>query len=301
MEREPGGPALYVVATPIGNLGDLTFRALETLKSVDVLVAEDTRVTAKLCAHFGLGKPLLRFDAHAGERACERLVGLLAEGKSVALVTDAGTPGVSDPGAVAVNAVRDAGFAVVPVPGASAAAAAWSVAGISAPGFVFAGFLPARAGERRRALASLAPLPFALVFYEAPHRVLDTARALVEALGETRDVLVARELTKRHEEIARMPLAALPAWIEADANRQRGEFVLVVESGGPAATDAAQAGAGAVLDALLSELPPAQAARLAARITGASRDALYALALARRGRGGTDSGESRGERPDGPE
>ena len=275
--------ALYVVATPLGNLRDLTLRAIDVLRSADRIAAEDTRVTAKLLAHLGIAtRPFSVRAQNEAARAAE-IAGALGRGESVALVTDAGTPGVSDPGARVVRAVRDAGHPVVPVPGPSAVAAAVSIAGLSAERFAFVGFLPAQSKARRALLASLAPLPMALVIYEAPHRVRETAAELAAALGPDRELVVARELTKAFETVSRLPLAQAADWFAGDAHRERGEFVLLVDA--PRETSRGEgipAEAAAWLDALLRELPPARAARIVAERTGASRDALYERALGRR-------------------
>ncbi len=272
-----------MVATPLGNLRDLTLRAIDVLRSADRIAAEDTRVTAKLLAHLGIAtRPFSVRAQNEAARAAE-IAGALGRGESVALVTDAGTPGVSDPGARVVRAVRDAGHPVVPVPGPSAVAAAVSIAGLSAERFAFVGFLPAQAKARRALLASLAPLPMALVIYEAPHRVRETAAELAAALGPDRELVVARELTKAFETVSRLPLAQAADWFAGDAHRERGEFVLLVDA--PRETSRGEgipAEAAAWLDALLRELPPARAARIVAERTGASRDALYERALGRR-------------------
>ena len=277
MQAQIRRPALYVVATPIGNLADITVRALDTLRSVDRIAAEDTRVTARLLAHYAIDKPLLALHQHNEREASERLLRFLAAGEAVALVSDAGTPAVSDPGASLVAAARARGIDIVAVPGPSALAAAWSVAGMAQTGFVFHGFLPARGAERRKVLVSLSRLAYALVFYEAPHRVLETAVDLSEALDAERPVVVARELTKMFESVHACRLGELPAWLEADENRRRGEFVLVV---GGAPPQAPQLAFGEdVLRALLEELKPAQAARIAARISGVARSQLYEVAM----------------------
>ena len=267
------------MATPIGNLGDVTLRALEVLKSVDVVAAEDTRVTRRLLAHFGIAAEVLALHQHNEARAGARVLALLAQGKSVALVSDAGTPAVSDPGALVVRGAWDAGFRVVPVPGANAAIAALSASGRSGPGFVFTGFLPAQAAARRRALASLAALPWDLVFYEAPHRLRDTLSDMQDTFGPQRGLIIARELTKLFETIHRSTLGAVGAWLEADANRLKGEFVLIVQGNPAAVADAADQLGERALRALLEELPVAQAARLAARISGARKNQLYQRAL----------------------
>ena len=269
-------PGLYVVATPIGNLGDITHRALRTLAGADLVAAEDTRVTRGLLAHFGISARVLAVHAHNENAAAARIVAAISEGKAVALVSDAGTPGVSDPGRVVVERARSAGLAVVPVPGASALTAALSASGLAFDGVVFAGFLPARGAERRERLAELAAGPWAIALFEAPHRIAATLADLHAALG-ARDVVIARELTKRFETIARVPLAEARAWIEADADRQRGEFVLVVEGRPVAASSALDPRA--VLEVLLAELPVKQAVALAVAITGARRNEVYALAL----------------------
>lgn len=278
-----GKGSLYVVATPIGNLGDITFRALETLRAVDLVAAEDTRVTGKLLGHFGLSKAMLSVREHNERAGAQKIIETLARGESVALVTDAGTPAVSDPGAHVVAAVREAGFVVVPIPGPSALVAALSASGVSAPHFLYYGFLSAKPGERRSALAGVKDLPYALVFYESPHRIADTVADLAAALGETRSVVIARELTKLFEQIHVGPLGEAAAWLAADANRQKGEFVLIVS--GAEAAEGAETEARRVLEILLRELPVSQAAKLAAEISGGKKKALYDLALQLKGKG----------------
>jgi 16S rRNA (cytidine1402-2'-O)-methyltransferase len=269
--------ALYVVATPIGNLGDISLRALETLRGADLVACEDTRHARHLLDHHGIKVPTLALHQHNENAAADKLIHFLGEGKAVALVSDAGTPGVSDPGARAVAAVRAAGFRVIPLPGPNAAIAALSAAGLTDPHFLFAGFLPAKVGARRTAIQALAGVDAALVFYEAPHRVTETVGELVELLEPQREIVIARELTKLFEQIVRMPLVEAPAWLAADANRQRGEFVLVVS--GPPPRAGMDAETERVLNALLAELPVKQAAKLAAEITGQPKNALYARAL----------------------
>jgi len=270
-------PALYVVATPIGNLSDITLRALATLRAVDVIACEDTRVTARLLAHFQIEKPLLALHQHNERRAGARVLDALADGKAIALVSDAGTPVISDPGTNLVAAARAAGVPVIPIPGPSALTAAWSIAGLDSASLLFCGFLPARSGERRKLLQAIASAPHALAFYEAPHRVLETVRDLAQVLGGERTAVVARELTKLFETVHACPLGELEAWLEADDNRQRGEFVLMVA---PAAEQAPQREAAQhTLRTLLDELAPAQAARLAAKLTLVPRSELYELAV----------------------
>ena len=270
------------MATPIGNLGDITLRALEVLRSVDLIAAEDTRNTGRLLQHFDIDKPLLAVHAHNERRACERIVAALRSGRSIALTTDAGTPGVSDPGAIVVAAVRREGFDAIAVPGPSALTAAWSVAGQSGAGFLFHGFLPAKSAERLRVLRRLARIPYPLVFYEAPHRVLAAARDLRTALGPERTIVLVRELTKVFETVCQTTLGELESWLAADANRQRGELVLIV-SGEKEETSPQVLQAEAALQVLLKELPAGQSARLAALIFGVPRRTLYDLAVAMRG------------------
>ena len=274
---------LYVVATPIGNLRDVTLRALDILRTVDVILAEDTRVTATLLARYGITTRPRAMHMHNEAREAERALQDLHAGRSVALVSDAGTPAISDPGARLVHAVVADGGRVVPIPGPSALAAAISAAGLAASTFAFIGFLPTQAGARRALLARFAELPAAIVLYESPHRIVATLRELAQALDQRRSLTIARELTKTFETIACMRVADATAWVEADANRTRGEFVLIVDApvaaGAPADVSPR---ALEVLDALLAELPPSRAARVAATITGLSRDALYAQALTRK-------------------
>jgi 16S rRNA (cytidine1402-2'-O)-methyltransferase len=277
-------PALYVVATPLGNLRDISARALDVLARVDVIAAEDTRVTRTLLSHYRIATRSISLHEHNERARAARVLALLDAGNSVALVSDAGTPGVSDPGALLVDAVAGAGHRVVPVPGPSAVIAALSASGLSAAEWMFCGFLPAKPAERRRALERLAATPCALVFYEAPHRVIAAVGALAAALGDERTLVIARELTKRFESIHRCRLGDAAAWLEAEANRVRGEFVLIV--GAPPDREAAEhqmEGAhDRLLSALLAELPLAQAVRLAVAITGAPRKPLYRRALALR-------------------
>lgn len=269
-------PGLYVVATPIGNLGDVTHRALQALSHADVVAAEDTRVTRGLLQHFGIAAKLVAMHAHNERGSAERVIEWIRDGKVIAFVSDAGTPAVSDPGALLVDAVRAAGLPVFPVPGPSALTAALSASGIVADGFVFAGFLPVKGTERRERLAALAAGPWAIALFEAPHRVSKTLGDLYAALGE-RDVVVAREITKKFETITRVPLAEAKAWVDADADRRRGEFVLVIE--GRAAPDTSSLDPRELLKTLLAEVPLKQAVALAVKITGGKRNELYQIAL----------------------
>jgi len=271
---------LYVVATPLGNLRDMTLRALDVLATADVVAAEDTRTTGNLLRHYGIATRVLSLHAHNESQRVRSIVERLGAGGSVALVSDAGTPAISDPGALLVRAAREAGFAVVPIPGPSAVAAAFSAAGLAAESFVFAGFPPAQAKARRTWLSSLARLPHAVVLYEAPHRVRETIADVLEAMGPGRTLVVARELTKTFETITSMPLGDAPSWFAEEANRERGEFVLLVDAAPPSApADALSAEAEKWLVALLEELPPARAARVVAAVTGVARDVVYERAL----------------------
>ena len=270
--------SLYVVATPIGNLRDITLRALETLRGVAVIAAEDTRTSATLLAHHGIATKVIAAHEHNEAQAAQRIIGLLQAGQGVALITDAGTPAISDPGARIVRAVRDAGFSVVPIPGANAAIAALSASGLEGP-FHFAGFLSPKSSARRTALRAWVPLPATLVLYEAPHRILDLARDLAEEYPGERRMVLARELTKRFESIHATTVAQAANWLEGDSNRLRGEFVVLIEAASAAAGKTVDDQAERVLVLLLAELPVKSAARLAAAITGAPRNALYARAL----------------------
>jgi 16S rRNA (cytidine1402-2'-O)-methyltransferase len=270
---------LYVVATPIGNLRDLTLRALDVLGQVDVIAAEATRVSAGLLAHYGHHARLISLHEHNEHKRAAAIIESLSSGKRVALITDAGTPAISDPGAALVRAVSAAGFAIVPIPGPSAVTAALSAAGIATPQWLFLGFLPAAAGARRAALERVRSLPYALVLYEAPHRVAATVAVLAAVVDPQREI-IARELTKRFETLHRCALADASAWLAADADRIRGEFVLIVAAPDE---DAAEDDAGehdALLKPLLAELPLAQAVRIAVAQSGAARNRLYQRALA---------------------
>jgi 16S rRNA (cytidine1402-2'-O)-methyltransferase len=270
-------PALYVVPTPLGNLADMTQRAADTLRRVAWIACEDTRHSAPLLKHFGVSARLLAAHEHNEEAAAERVVDRLDAGESVALICDAGTPAVSDPGARLVARARAAGHRIVPLPGPCAAVTAMSASGLSEPHFLFYGFLPAKTGQRETALRGLADLPYALVFYEAPHRIVETVDALLSVFGPGRTLVLARELTKVFETLHAGPLDEAPAWLAADDNRRRGEFVLIVSGALPSVDD----GEGArVLKLLLDEgLPVSQAARLAHAITGTAKKAMYERAL----------------------
>jgi 16S rRNA (cytidine1402-2'-O)-methyltransferase len=273
---------LYVVATPIGNVTDIGLRALHVLALVDAVACEDTRNTAQLMGRFGLSKPLLAAHMHNEREAGEAIVRRLQAGERIALVSDAGTPAVSDPGAKIVDAVRAAGLRVVPLPGASAAVTALSASGLVNDQFHFVGFLPSKGKQRETALTALRTATATLVFYEAPHRIVECAQALLEVFGPARQVVFARELTKLFEEIHRCPLAEAPAWLAADAHREKGEYVVLLE-GATEQTDAQEADAERILKILLAECSVKQAASLAAQITGMKKNALYDRALALKG------------------
>ena len=275
--------ALYVVATPIGNLGDITLRAIETLKLASVIAAEDTRVTRVLLNHFGIKTRLIAVHEHNERNAADGLVNLLQQGQSVALVTDAGTPAVSDPGALVVNAVRMAGFKVIPIPGASAVVAAVSASGEGEHGFTFAGFLPSGAGDRKRALESWKSSQQALVFYETPHRIVEMVAALLEIFGGEREIVLAREITKKFENIHRVALRDALAWLETDSNNTRGEFVVILArppTGEPLDGKMAQERElERTLNILLAELPLKRAVAVAVKLTGSKKNKVYDLAL----------------------
>ncbi|TCV83035.1 16S rRNA (cytidine1402-2'-O)-methyltransferase [Sulfurirhabdus autotrophica] len=270
---------LYVVATPIGNLRDISLRALDILAKVDIVAAEDTRNTSNLLRHFSLSTSLMALHEHNERGAAEKIIAMLTAGKSVALVSDAGTPGISDPGAILVRMVRQAGLKVVPVPGANAAISAISAAGIHDPHFLFFGFLPHKSAGRRRELESLKLLPYTLVFYESPHRILESISDLLAVLGGERNIVFARELTKVFETIHVCRLDEALSWLEADANQQRGEFVLLVSGAESVVAGGIGEDAVRVLKMLLAELPLKQAVKLAADITHEKKNELYTLAL----------------------
>jgi len=269
---------LYVLATPIGNVCDISLRALHVLAMVDAVACEDTRNTAHLLGRYGLSKTLLAAHEHNEREVAEKIVARLQAGERIALVSDAGTPAVSDPGARIVDAVLRAGLRALPLPGPSAAVTALSVSGLVNDQFQFIGFLPSKARQREIVLASLAGASATLVLYEAPHRIVETVDALLQAFGPERRIVLARELTKLFESVHRCALGEAPAWLAADANRQKGEFVVLVEAA-PAALDDSAEGE-RVLQILLAELSIKQASALAAQITGQKKNALYERALA---------------------
>ncbi len=274
---------LYIVATPIGNVTDISVRALHILGMVDAVACEDTRNTGNLLTRFGLSRPMLAAHQHNEREVADKIINRLLAGERIALVSDAGTPGVSDPGARIVDAVRAAGLRVVPVPGASAAVTALSASGLVNDQFYFVGFLPAKAKQRESALLHLLTMGATMVFYEAPHRILDCVEALAAVFQPERQVVFARELTKLFEEIHRCPLSEALAWVKADPHREKGEYVVLLE-GARSGGDAAEAEAERILNILLAECSVKQAANLTAQITGRKKNALYDRALEIKGR-----------------
>ena len=276
-QASEGAGKLYVVATPIGNLGDISARALAILAQADLVAAEDTRTTGNLLTHHGIRARLVALHEHNEMQRAAELVARLQAGKTVALVSDAGTPGISDPGALLVARAREAGITVCPIPGANAAIAALSAAGLAAPHFLFYGFLPNKSAARRSALQSLVEHPYTLVFYEAPHRILECTEDLQAVFGDEREIVFAREVTKLFESIHRCKLGVAMEWLNSDPNNQRGEFVLLVS--GAAEREGLDAETERTLVLLLEELPLKQAVQLAVRITGANKNELYQRAL----------------------
>ncbi|WP_058910872.1 16S rRNA (cytidine(1402)-2'-O)-methyltransferase [Entomohabitans teleogrylli] len=270
---------LYIVPTPIGNLGDITQRALSVLQAVDLIAAEDTRHTGLLLAHFAINARLFALHDHNEQQKSESVLAKLRAGQSIALVSDAGTPLINDPGYHLVRACREAGIPVVPLPGPCAAIAALSAAGLPSDRFCYEGFLPAKSKGRRDALQALEQEPRTLIFYESTHRLLDSLEDICAVLGEFRYVVLARELTKTWESIHGAPIGELLAWVKEDDNRRKGEMVLIVE-GYQKQEDALPAEALRTLALLQAELPLKKAAALAAEIHGVKKNALYKYALA---------------------
>jgi 16S rRNA (cytidine1402-2'-O)-methyltransferase len=264
--------ALYMVATPIGNLGDITIRALETLAAVDIIACEDTRTSRVLLGRYGIRTKTISYHDHNQAQSGTRLIAMLKEGKSVALISDAGTPLVSDPGERLTVEARAAGCRVVPIPGASAVLAALTAAGLPASRFFFEGFLPAKSGQRRARLASIGSLDATLVFYEAPHRLSETLSDMASVFGETRRAAMCRELTKTFEEIVTLPLGDLSARYPQEAN-VKGEIVIVIEP--PQLTEVSSVDTDGLLKSLSREMSASQAAAEASRLTGLSKAELY--------------------------
>jgi len=273
------GGMLYVVATPLGHLGDMTPRAITVLQGVDVIAAEDTRHSAPLLRHFDIATPTIALHEHNEREQSGRLVARLRAGEAVALISDAGTPLLSDPGYHLVRAAHEAGVRVVPVPGASAAITALSVSGLPTDRFTFEGFLPAKTAARRARLAELQADPRTLIFYEAPHRIAAALDDMAEIFGVAREAVLARELTKIYETVRAAPLGELAAWVRADTDQQKGEIVVLVRGAEARPSDELGAEAQRVLRLLLAELPLKQAVALAAGISGERRNRLYELAV----------------------
>lgn len=271
---------LYIVATPIGNLADMVPRAVEVLQSVDLIAAEDTRHSKRLLQHFNISTPLMAYHDHSSGASVQLFIDKLLAGQSIALISDAGTPLISDPGYRIVDAALGANIKVMPIPGASAAIAALSAAGLPSDRFSFEGFLNAKQQARCKQLQALAEESRTLIFYEAPHRLLACLQDMLSVFGADRQVVMARELTKTFETIKRAPVAELAEWVAADSNQQKGECVLLVRGKQGAAEEDAEGKR--VFDLLVQELPLKQAAALAAKITGVKKNLLYQYGLDQR-------------------
>ncbi|PCJ91077.1 MAG: 16S rRNA (cytidine(1402)-2'-O)-methyltransferase [Porticoccaceae bacterium] len=270
---------LYVVATPIGNLGDMVPRAVDVLHAVDVIAAEDTRHSGRLLSHLGIKTSLIPYHDHSDGRQVSKLIEILEQGKSVALISDAGTPLISDPGYKLVRAVRQQGFKVIPIPGPCALIAAISASGLPSDRFTFEGFPPSKSAARLKKFQSLADEPRTLVFYESPHRIIETLADMVAVFGEERDVVMARELTKTYETFLSGTLVEVQQQVDTDPNQQKGEMVLILKGMDASAKESDDTEHQRVLSVLLDELPLKQAASLAAKITGGKKNVLYQLAL----------------------
>ena len=277
-------PTLYVVATPIGNLQDMSPRAVETLQQVDLIAAEDTRHSAPLMQHFAITTPMMAVHDHNERQRSEAIVERLQQGQSIALISDAGTPLISDPGYHLVTAVREAGFRVVPIAGPSALIAALSVAGVATDKFTFMGFLPAKSSHRCQVLESIMANTHTHIFYESPHRIVDSVADMLKVFGPERHLVIARELTKTFETVNSGRIDDMQAWLLADSNQQRGEFVLMVAGASEPEAEAMDAETDKLLQALLEELPIKKAAALAAKLTPHKKKALYDRALQLQGK-----------------
>ena len=273
---------LYIVATPIGNLADMVPRAVEVLQSADLVAAEDTRHSQRLFSHFSIETPLVAYHDHSDDQRTTKILQRLEQGQTVALISDAGTPLISDPGYRLVREARERGFKVVPIPGPCAFVAALSAAGLPSDRFTFEGFLPAKPLAREKALQALAAETRTMVFYEAPHRVLDTLEAMCKVFGDAREAVIARELTKAFETIHLLPLAELVEWVRADSNQQRGEIALLLRGAAESKSSELDAEAERVMKLLLVELPPKRAAAVAAEITGVNKKLLYNWSLSQK-------------------
>lgn len=271
---------LYIVATPIGNLQDITLRAIEILKTVDCIAAEDTRHSKPLLQHYLIKTPTISLHEHNEEERTQQLLKRLTQGESIALISDAGTPLISDPGYILVKNARASGVHIVPIPGACAAIAALSASGLATDRFVFEGFLPAKTKQRKQILETMRDDTRTLIYYEAPHRILDLLDDMQAIFGSLREVVLARELTKLFETIHQGTVAELIEWVKQDANQQRGELVVLVAGAAPKESDQpAEVSALHVLKILVESLPLKQAVELAAKITGERKNRLYEIAL----------------------
>ncbi len=274
---------LYIVATPIGNLGDITLRAVETLNKVDLIAAEDTRHSQRLMSHLGVTTRLMSLHEHNEREKSQTIIDKVKEGQSIALVSDAGTPLISDPGYFLVKLAQDQGVKVVPIPGASAVVTAISVSGLPSDRFVFEGFLPAKSGNKQRVLELFEFENRTVIFYESPHRIVDTLETMLTVFGEDRRLVLARELTKTFETIKGDSLGQLCEWVKSDANQQRGEFVLLLE-GATDIPDASVIDQDKMLALLIAELPIKKASKIVSEITGANKKILYQRALEMQGK-----------------
>ncbi|NHO88269.1 16S rRNA (cytidine(1402)-2'-O)-methyltransferase [Pseudoteredinibacter isoporae] len=280
MKNSTGGGAgtLYVVATPIGNLGDISERAIDVLNSVDVIAAEDTRHSARLCQHFSIDTPLKAYHDYSDQAHSEAMIGQLQNGKNIALISDAGTPLISDPGYRLVKLARDADINVVPIPGACAMAAALSVAGLPSDRFCFEGFLPAKSGQRLNYLQALLEEERTMIFYEAPHRIEDSLAAMVDVFGAERDLVLAREITKTYETVLAGSAQQVLSRVQEDPNQRKGEMVVLVK-GFEAKDKQIDAKVEHMMRCLLAQLPVKQAAQIGAEISGLRKKELYQWAL----------------------
>lgn len=283
---EPQG-TLFIVATPIGNLSDITQRAIDTLATVDKVCAEDTRNTRKLLSHLGLKKNLVAFHDHNERQKISTVIEWLDKGEQIALVSDAGTPLISDPGFHLVKTLREQGYKVVPIPGVSALITALSAAGLPTSTFSFEGFLPAKASARQQALSLNSESHYTQVYYESSHRIVASVATMIEVFGEHKQVVLARELTKLYEQYFHGTLAALHHWLLADRLHQKGEFVLILAGHEKknSETDSFEVSTEQLLSVLVAELPLKQAAKIAAKLTGKSKNRLYKQGMALQNQG----------------
>lgn len=277
VSNQPG--TIYLVATPIGNLEDMNPRAVRTLMEVDLIAAEDTRHSARLLRHFGIDTPVTAYHEHNEREKAKQLVKQASAGKNLALISDAGTPLVNDPGYHLVRAARDAGITLVPVPGACAAITALSVSGLPTDTFLFAGFPPVKSGTRQNYFAAKSRLAATLIFYESPHRIVESLEDMRQVFGGQREAVVARELTKKFETVRSGTLTELVNWINGDANQQKGEFVVLVQGASTDADAEIDEDTERLLLRLAEELPPKKAAAIVAEVSGLRKNHLYEYLL----------------------